>query len=1071
MATLIDDKGLQHYADKMVKAENRKVGTKSLPTALTEIDAMIDSMKGKFEQAYGDAIEETFENTENTFKIGTGIDEDRAETVEDGFISIDKLEGKTLVNRLKGENKTVQLPHRIELEDMIIKPNTDYTFQSSNGSAVASFKQPKYQEVVCQEGIKLENNLDVSNKIEFRSLEGQTLKNISDKRFYNVSELKAGQAKISNGYITLEGTGAYVNAFFKKIDALKTDTKYTLIFDFKENTIVGNGTNFISYSPSNSQFKGQQQFLVSEAKGVVKVLATTKSEFAPDDFISLRTFLTNVTGGKLVYRFYILEGDYTQKDVPDFIEDVQGVGLKTEKGYKIGVKTHGKNLLSLESMRNPKTTIINGVKYAIFTDDGNSEIITNFKKNTQYTITLLCKRKEEESSEQFRFEIHYTDGTKTDIRPRNGEKITTTSERQKTISKIKLARWKLKELYLNLNICQLEEGTQATKYEPYKESTSEIILTEQLQGIGDIKDRLYFDEGYKVEKNFKEIDLTRETYVRSSLTNERLYFVYTKRQINDIKKPIKAICNKLEVAPSEGQLTTHKRRAITVYQDSNELLIGLDIQQDLKGVATVEQATQWIKENNLKLMYATTTPIITDTQLKNQIKLDTYQPTYFTVDSGIAPSKTIIDVPVLEQITGKSGALRTPATLDRVYLDIQGSGEMKDMMLFEGMENRVGYINTIQSVGAKPIDVASLNTAPNAMKDSAKLRVAPSEYLGVGITDIAKRYIGYPVTISADVKVPISGTLKVYTLGKYSISNMSHHELKAGEWTRVVNRGGIFNYQGDRANGEVCNLSFFGTYDTGRIPEVKNIKISIGNYEEEEMEWVPHVSELLGSGEGFNKTAIALQEPLRSLPNGIKDTIERIDGEWKIIRRCGEKVVDEKDAGSWGKDSSLRGYAVYFLQSLGRNRVYLVDKLPTFDKGRNISGKPYVTASGAGFFEVAYPATNPEDSVTNDNFKKWIKENPLRVIYQLDTPVIESVSPLTLQGWKSGNLLIEDPINVASTHTVALNKPGQILKNIEELTILRDRVEKLEANYDQIALEQAHQLALTKQSIELDYEL
>ena len=51
MATLIDEKGLQHYADKMVKAENRKVGAKSLPTALTEIDVMIDDMKGKFEQA------------------------------------------------------------------------------------------------------------------------------------------------------------------------------------------------------------------------------------------------------------------------------------------------------------------------------------------------------------------------------------------------------------------------------------------------------------------------------------------------------------------------------------------------------------------------------------------------------------------------------------------------------------------------------------------------------------------------------------------------------------------------------------------------------------------------------------------------------------------------------------------------------------------------------------------------------------------------------------------------------------------------------------------------------------
>ena len=38
MATLINNAGVQHYANKMVLAENRKVGSKSLPTALADID-------------------------------------------------------------------------------------------------------------------------------------------------------------------------------------------------------------------------------------------------------------------------------------------------------------------------------------------------------------------------------------------------------------------------------------------------------------------------------------------------------------------------------------------------------------------------------------------------------------------------------------------------------------------------------------------------------------------------------------------------------------------------------------------------------------------------------------------------------------------------------------------------------------------------------------------------------------------------------------------------------------------------------------------------------------------------
>ena len=39
MTTLINKESIQHYANKMVLAENRKVGSKSLPTALNEIEA------------------------------------------------------------------------------------------------------------------------------------------------------------------------------------------------------------------------------------------------------------------------------------------------------------------------------------------------------------------------------------------------------------------------------------------------------------------------------------------------------------------------------------------------------------------------------------------------------------------------------------------------------------------------------------------------------------------------------------------------------------------------------------------------------------------------------------------------------------------------------------------------------------------------------------------------------------------------------------------------------------------------------------------------------------------------
>ena len=42
MAQILDKQVLQHYANKMCNADNRKVGSKSLPTVLNDIDTAIE---------------------------------------------------------------------------------------------------------------------------------------------------------------------------------------------------------------------------------------------------------------------------------------------------------------------------------------------------------------------------------------------------------------------------------------------------------------------------------------------------------------------------------------------------------------------------------------------------------------------------------------------------------------------------------------------------------------------------------------------------------------------------------------------------------------------------------------------------------------------------------------------------------------------------------------------------------------------------------------------------------------------------------------------------------------------
>lgn len=230
-----------------------------------------------------------------------------------------------------------------------------------------------------------------------------------------------------------------------------------------------------------------------------------------------------------------------------------------------------------------------------------------------------------------------------------------------------------------------------------------------------------------------------------------------------------------------------------------------------------------------------------------------------------------------------------------------------------------------------------------------------------------------------------------------------------------------------------------------------------------------------------DKKEISLNEPLRGLPNGVRDTIELIDGRWKLVRRCGEVVLDGN-----------RTWTIWSNNTDGQNltynaHVYSADlditKKTTSDSNLNVindkvtnhyrsfidrTGESIIVASSILHLSILRTKLETQDTT---GLKKWLSQNPIKVVYELATPIIEDISPVTLQCWKNGTISIDEVLPIETTHTVALNKPAQIKRNIEELTTLRKRVQALEDFYDKVALEQSHQLSLISNSIELDYDI
>lgn len=225
-----------------------------------------------------------------------------------------------------------------------------------------------------------------------------------------------------------------------------------------------------------------------------------------------------------------------------------------------------------------------------------------------------------------------------------------------------------------------------------------------------------------------------------------------------------------------------------------------------------------------------------------------------------------------------------------------------------------------------------------------------------------------------------------------------------------------------------------------------------------------------------DKKEISLNEPLRGLPNGVRDTIEKINGEWKIVRRCAQIVLNGTEY--WNHENPSREDGVNTVLFTSNKLLNAKDFPQLCDRfipsNNNLMLQFHSDSEGVGCWSAKNNVNirinkNKLSTIDSAGFKAWLEQNPTKVLFELATPIIEDISPITLQCWKNGVISINDVLPVETNHTVALNKSAQIKRNIEELTTLRKRVEALESFYDKMALEQAYQLDLVNHSYELDY--
>ena len=156
---------------------------------------------------------------------------------------------------------------------------------------------------------------------------------------------------------------------------------------------------------------------------------------------------------------------------------------------------------------------------------------------------------------------------------------------------------------------------------------------------------------------------------------------------------------------------------------------------------------------------------------------------------------------------------------------------------------------------------------------------------------------------------------------------------------------------------------------------------------------------------------------LRSLPNGVKDTIEKRGNKYVKVQRCGEVVLDgDFIEGKYTAGETANTLRVYTPLAIGLNvktnsvecNHFISDK---FKSELNLSQETTdvdslsikVGGEGRFVFRISKSKLPTQDL---DGAKTWLKSNPVTVVYELATPIIEELPNFNPQTFSDKTTLL-----------------------------------------------------------------
>ena len=384
-------------------------------------------------------------------------------------------------------------------------------------------------------------------------------------------------------------------------------------------------------------------------------------------------------------------------------------------------------------------------------------------------------------------------------------------------------------------------------------------------------------------------------------------------------------------------------------------------------------------------------------------------------------------------------------------------------------------IQTISTINSIHVGIYSLERGYGQMIFKTPI-VLEGDYTQTPIEELPEYFEGIKSsfedsTINIEIKSPNLADITTDNRLESAKGNFSIANIEPGEYTLSLKRNNEsikYNLL-LRVNGEYKNIEGAGGLSTSICSftikekgilrmnaytnniDIWDIMLVKGKFNQLSMpSFVPY---------NIQVKTIDIKEPLRSLPNGTCDEIKNDNEATKLIRKITKISLNGSE--NWQilnyppsqnnthiQFSCVIQHLVFKQEIWQNNTLFLCDKLPCANDSLHWGGvgENGIGGDGSQIIITWKKTSAPFNDLSS--FKLWLQQNNITLFLPLREDKITQIESLQSVISQGATINLNSDIAPTSTHTVILNRSGQIEQGIELIAKLRNKIDNLEREYD-----------------------